>query len=83
MKNFVPSRMKHVSTLDVKIGDSLKVKRRTVVITICNASLNPKDKIKNENQVSSNHIMIREADDLETEVEPAEAPRTVEDGVKP
>jgi len=32
-----------------------------------------------EDQVSSNHITIWEADDLETKVEPAEVPKTLED----
>ena len=83
VQGFVPSRMKRVSTLDVKIDGSLKVKRRTLVITSSDASSNSKDKVKYEDQVSSNHIMIREADDLETEVEPTKAPKTLEDGGKP
>jgi len=64
--------MKHISTLDIKIDGSLKVKRRTLVITSYEASSHSKDEIKDKDQVSSNHIMIREADDLETEVEPRE-----------
>jgi len=71
--------MKRVSTLVVKIDGSFKVKRRTLVITNYDASLNSKDKIKEEDQVSSNHIMIREADNLETEVKPVEAPTILED----
>ena len=77
-QSFIPSRMKHVLTLDVKIDGFLKVRRCTLVITSCDASLNSKDKIKDEDQVSSNHITIREADDLEAEVELAEV--TLEDG---
>ena len=80
VQSLIPSRMKRVSMLDVKIDGSLKVKRRTVVITNYDASLNSKEKIEEEDQVSSNHIMIREADDLETEVEPVEALTTLEDG---
>jgi len=80
VQSFIPSHMKRVSTLDVKIDDSLKVKRRTLVITSCDASSNSKDKIKAEDQVSSNQIMIREADDLETTVEPAKALKALEDG---
>jgi len=60
--------MKRVSTLDVKIDGSLKVKRRTLVITNCDTSSNSKDEIKDKDHVSSNYITIREADDLETEV---------------
>ena len=71
--------MKRVSTLDVKINGSLKVKRCTLVITSCNASSNAKDEIKDEDQFSSNHITIWEASDLEIEVEPVEAPNTLKD----
>jgi len=72
--------MKRVFTLNVKIDGSLKVKRRTLVITSCKVSSNSKDEIKDVDQVSSNHITIREADDLEIEVDPVEAPKTLEDG---
>jgi len=50
-----------------------------LVITGCEASSNLKDEIKYRDQVSSNQIMIQEVDDLEIEVEPAEAPKTLED----
>jgi len=72
--------MKRVSTLDVKINGSLQVKSCGLVITNYDASSNSKDKIEEEDQVSSNHIMIREADDMEAEVELVEAPTTLEDG---
>jgi len=78
--SFIPSCMKRVYTLDLKIDGSLKVKRRTLVITSCDASSNSKDEIKDEDQVSANHITIWEDDDLEIEVEPAEALKTLEDG---
>ena len=45
--------------------------------------MHSKDEIKDEEQVSSNHITIREDDDLETEIEPTEAPKILEDGGKP
>ena len=72
--------MKRVLTLDVKIDGFLKVKRRTLVITSCDASSNSKDGIKDKDQVSSNHITIQEADDLETKVELAEAAKPVKMG---
>ena len=65
VQSFVPSCMKHISTLDVKIDDSLKVKRCTLVITSCKASSHLKDEIKDKEQVFSNHITIWEDDDLE------------------
>jgi len=80
VQSFVPSHMKHVSILDAKIDGFLKVKTHTLIITSCEASSNSKDKIKDEDQVSSNHITSQEANDLETEVNPAEAPKTLEDG---
>jgi len=70
--------MKRISTLDVKIDGSLKVKRRPLVIT--SYSWNSKGEIKDEDQVSSNHITIQEPHDLEIEVEPAQAPKAREDG---
>ena len=51
-----------------------------MVITNYEAHLNSKDEIKDEDQVPFNHITIREVDDLETEVELAEAPKTIENG---
>jgi len=54
-----------------------------LVITNYEAHLNSKDEIKDEDQVPFNHITIREVDDLETEVELVNAPKTLEDGGKP
>ena len=48
VQSFVPSHMKCVSTLDVKIDGYLKVKRRTLVITSCEASGHFKDEMKVE-----------------------------------
>ena len=46
VQSFVPSHMKCVSTLDVKIDGYLKVKRRTLVS--CEASGHLKDEMKAE-----------------------------------
>jgi len=51
-----------------------------LVITSCETNVHSKDEIKDEEQVSSNQITIWEDNDLEIEVEPAEAPKTLEDG---
>ena len=75
VQSFVLSLIKRISALDVKGDSSLKVKRRNLVITSCEASSNSKGKIKDEKQVSSNHVTIREVDDLGAKVEPAEAPK--------
>ena len=53
--SFVPSYMKCVSTLDVKIDGSLKVNRRTFVITSCKASSNSKDETKDDISVFEPH----------------------------
>ena len=82
VKSFVPSHMKRVFTLDVKIDGSLKVKRLTLVITNCRARSNSKDKVKDEEQVSSNHIIVLKANDFEVEVKPIGAPKTLEDGAQ-
>ena len=50
--------MKHISTLDVKNNGSLKVKRHTLVITSCEASLNSKGKIEEEEQDFSNQVTV-------------------------
>jgi len=71
--------MKRVSTLDVKIDGSLKVPRHTLVITNYDASSNSKDTNEDEDQVSSNHITIQEADNLKTKVDPAEVPTALDD----
>ena len=72
--------MKHVSTLDIKTDGDLKVKKHTLVITSYEARSNSKAKVKDEEQVSSNHITIREANDLEAKVEPVEVLKTLDDG---
>jgi len=48
VQSFIPSHTERVLTLEVKINGSLKVIRRTLVITSCDASSNLKDKIKDE-----------------------------------
>ena len=65
VQSFISSPMKRIFTLDVKTHDSLKVKRRTLVITSFEASSNSKSKVEEEDQVSSNHITVQETDDFE------------------
>jgi len=43
----------------MKTGGSLKVKRRTVVITSFKVSSNSKGKVEDEEQVSYNHVIER------------------------
>ena len=58
VQSFVPSRMKHISTLDVMIDGSLKVKRCTLVITNYEASSNSKEKIKWDGQASFHPVTV-------------------------
>jgi len=65
--------MKCISILDIKIDGSLKVRKRTLVITSCETSLNSKGKFKKEEQASFDYVTIYEVDDLKVEVELAGA----------
>jgi len=65
--------MKRISNLDVKIDRFLKVKKRTLAITNCDARSNSKDKIKGDGQASFHPVTIREVDNLEDETESAKA----------
>ena len=58
VQSSIPSCMKHVSTLDVKTDGSLKVKRRTLVLTSHGDNANLKEKTKEEEQASFNHITV-------------------------
>jgi len=48
VQSSIPSRMKHVSTLDVKVDDSLKVKRRILIITRQGATASPKERTREQ-----------------------------------
>jgi len=78
VQSSIPLCVKCVSTLDVRSDGSLKVKRRTLVITSYRTSSNSKGKIKDEEQPSSHPITIREANDLEDDTKSAEMPNTSE-----
>jgi len=69
VQSSIPSHMKYIYTLDVKIDGSMKVKRCTLVITNCETSLNSKGKVEEGKQASSDHIIVQEADDLEAKME--------------
>jgi len=70
--------MNCVSTLDINTGASLKVKRRTLVVTSCGASLNSRKQIRKDVQVFAHPIAVQEAVDLEAESKLAEVPKTSE-----
>jgi len=70
--------MKHISFLDIKTDDSLKVKRHTIVITSYEASSSSKEKTKEDGQASSHPITAQEVDDLEAETKSTEALETSE-----
>ncbi|KAL2937526.1 Transposon Tf2-6 polyprotein [Bienertia sinuspersici] len=81
VKSIIPSRMMRLTTWEVKTGESLTMKGRTVVMT------NQLDNIKQEKEgnvesvVASNHITVCEVSTPEDEeVETSEAPKSLEDG---
>ena len=80
VQSFVPLCMKRFSTLDVKIDGSLNVKRYPQVIISCKARSNSTGKVKEGEQVSSNYVTIREANNLDTNVKLAKGPKIIEDG---
>jgi len=71
--------MKRFSTLDVKMDGSLRVKRHTTVVIGEQKSSNSNEKSEEEQVASSNHITIRECDDLDSEIELAKTPEMLED----
>jgi len=73
VQSSVYSCRKCIFTLGVKTNDSLKVKRNIAIITNCEASSNSKGKIKEEELTTSDHVIVREASNLEAEVESAGA----------
>jgi len=66
--------------LDVKTDGSLKVKRRTLVITSYETSSDSKGKIKDEEQASfsSYLITVQEPDDLKAKTGSTKAPETLQ-----
>jgi len=72
--------MKHLSTLDVSIDGSLRVNRRTLVLTGHMAHPSPSEVVIEKEQASSNHITVREVDNSDSEIELAETLKTLEDG---
>ena len=53
VQSSVPSHMKHVSALDVKVDDALKVKRCVLVLTGHGAKASSKERPKEKEQTSS------------------------------
>jgi len=67
VQSSIPSHMKRSSTLDVKMDGSLRVKRRTMVLIGQQKSSISNEKSEEEQVASSNHITIRECDDLDSD----------------
>lgn len=73
--------MKRFATLEVKTGESLRVKRKLGVFTnqqSCSAA--KKDEKQEEFVCSSNHITVEDNSDTNFEMETGEAPQTLEEG---
>jgi len=71
---------RRIYTLDVKINGSLKVKRHTLLFTIYGTNSSLKERDKEEEQVSFNHVTVHEVDDLEADIDLTKALKTFEDG---
>ena len=74
VQNTVPSHMKCIFASGIKADSSLKVKRRTLVITSCETSSNSKEKINENGQASSHPIIVWKVDDLDVETRSTEVP---------
>jgi len=83
VQSSIPSCINRVSTLHVKMDASLQVKRCTLVLTGYGANASSKERTEEEEQVSSNHVTVQEADDLDYGIKLAKAQETLEDGVEP
>jgi len=62
------------------MDESLKVKRHALVLTGHGANASTKERTKEDEQASSNHITVQEVDGLDSEIELTKAPETLEDG---
>jgi len=70
-------------TLDVKIDDSLRGKRWTVVFTGHRSNPSRNEEFRQEEQASSNHVTVREVDDSNSKIELTEIPKTLKDKGNP
>lgn len=68
VQSFIPLYLKCIPTLDVKIDESLKVKGCTLVLTSPGENVSSKERTQEEEQTSSNHIIIQEANNLDSEI---------------
>ncbi|KAL2941826.1 Sal-like protein 4 [Bienertia sinuspersici] len=81
VKSIIPSRMKRLTTWEVKTGESLTMKGRTVVMTNQPDNTEQEKEGNVESVVASNHITVCEVSTPEDEeVETSEAPESLEDG---
>jgi len=60
--------MKRLSTLDVSTDGLLRVKRHIVVLTGHKPHPTPSEEVIENEQASSNHIIVREVDDSDSKI---------------
>jgi len=82
VQSVVPSRTKHLSTLDVSTDGSLRVKRSAVAFTGHKAHPSSSEEVIKKEQASSNHITVWEVDDSDSKIKLAETPKTLEVGAE-
>ena len=80
VQSSIPSRMNRFSTPDVKIDGSLRVKRHTMIFTGQQSTSDSNKKGEQDEVASSHHIIGQECEDLDSEMELTETPKTLEDG---
>ena len=80
VQSSIPSRMKRFSTLDIKTEGLLRVKRRTVIFTDQQNNFELNKEEGQDEIAPSRHIIVRECEDSDSEIEIVETPKTLEDG---
>ncbi|CAL8153332.1 unnamed protein product [Prunus armeniaca] len=81
IRSLIPSRMKRHSTLDVTLGDQLKVKQRTIIQTRKNLSQQNESDDEEAEILAVHHVTIKELDEEEPfEDEVHDAPVALKDG---
>uniref|UniRef100_A0A803LLV6 RNase H type-1 domain-containing protein n=1 Tax=Chenopodium quinoa TaxID=63459 RepID=A0A803LLV6_CHEQI len=80
VNSIIPSRMKRLDLLEVKTCETLSVKGRTLILTGQKCLTNREDDDRENILATSNHVIVSEENILDGEVEPIEAPKTLEHG---
>uniref|UniRef100_A0A803MTJ6 Uncharacterized protein n=1 Tax=Chenopodium quinoa TaxID=63459 RepID=A0A803MTJ6_CHEQI len=83
VKSIIPSRIRRLHLLEVKTDETLSVRGRTVILTGLKVLTDREDDESENMLATSNHVTVSEDNILDEEVEPTEAPKTLEDRGNP